>query len=104
MSSPEPAKQRARKESDRRALQRATIAIGVVSLGLTGALVYAAASDTIIGKGSAPAPDSNPIVSADPTPIYNGETDDEHGTPRPPAGGLQSPRPGTAPVAVTGGS
>jgi hypothetical protein len=94
----------ARKGRDSRALQRATIGIGVVSLGLAGALTYAAASATAAKGSAAPAGNLSQPVAASPTPTSTGEHDDEHYSPRPPATGLQNPQPGATPVAVTGGS
>ena len=101
MSNVAASNQRARKEGDKRALQKATIAIGVVSLGLTGALVYAAASDAVSGNTSAPPSGLDQSVNADLT--LTPEIDDDHG-PKPPVTSVGSPQPGTKPVAVTGGS
>jgi hypothetical protein len=102
MSSQDISDQRARKARDKRSLQRATILVGVLSLGLAGALTYAAAAATVAAKGpAAPAVGSNPSVTVSPTPTYRGDDQNEQPIPAPP---VQSPPPGTTPVVVTGGS
>ena len=102
MSSQELGAQRARKARDRQSLRRATILVGVLSLGLAGALTYAAAAATAAAKGpAAPAAGSNPAVSVSPSPTHGGDDQDEQPRPAPV---VHSPPPGTTPVAVTGGS
>src|ERR1700730_5369838 len=100
MTSQDIGDQRARKARDKRSLQRATILVGVLSLGLGGALTYAAAAATVAAKGSAaPSAGANPPAVVSPTPTYRGDDQNEQPRPAPP---VQNPPPGTTPVVVTG--
>lgn len=100
MSSRNDDDQKARKERDKRTLQRATIGVGVAALGLAGVLTYAASVAHVGASNTNPAPASNPVVVATPT----SESDDYYDNPRPPATTLTSPDPRIGPVAVTGAS
>jgi hypothetical protein len=91
--------QQARKERDKRSLQRATIAVGVASLGLAAVLAYAASAATSAGAKAAPI--STPSPSAAPS---RRSGDDSGDGLQPPGASLANPQPTVAPIAVTGGS
>jgi len=110
LSSPAIGEQQARKERDKRSLQRATIGVGVAALGLAGVLTYAAWS-AAAPETTTPTGNTAPISSPDSTVVSNGypnddssDSSDHSQAPRTPSSGVSSSDPRSVPVAVTGGS